>query len=265
MAKKRKDTFVFRVSWHEALSDYPPEVRLEVYDAIVQYVTSGTPPQLKPMASMAFSFIRREIDSDNRRYEDTVKKRREAGRKGGESRWEKNDGKNSKCHQEVANLANIADNDNVYDSDKKEISLSEEKETKKEAKVSLPAAYTELSLEECFKEIMSEEIWAQDVLMAAHRKGHMLDQQKLAEYVTEFFGELKCRGDTSRSLKGAKEHFSNWLNVKLEKQKQYEQRISNGRGNYTSKQEANEYAFSQFLAMREAREQGLVAEVGKPF
>lgn len=150
-------------------------------------------------------------------------------------------------------------------SKKKEISLSKEKDTKKETKVNLPAAYAELSLEECFKEIMSEEIWAQDVLMAAVRKGYKLDQQKLAEYVTEFFGELKCRGETSRSLKGAKEHFSNWLNVKLEKLKQYEKRSTNGRGNYTSKQEANDYALSQFLAMREAREQGVVAEVAKPF
>lgn len=150
-------------------------------------------------------------------------------------------------------------------SKEKEISLSKEKETKKEAKVSLPATYTELSLEECHAEIMREEIWAQDILMAAHRKGYTLDQCKLAEYVAEFFGELRCRGETSRSLKGAKEHFSNWLNVKLEKQKQYEQRISNGRGNYTSKQEANEYALNQFLAMREAREQGVAPEMEYPF
>ena len=112
---------------------------------------------------------------------------------------------------------------------------------------------------------MREEIWAQDILMAAHRKGYTLDQQQLAEYVTEFFGELKCRGDTSRSLKGAKEHFSNWLNVKLEKQKQYEQRNSNGRGNYTSKQEANEYAINRFLAMRESRGKNMETEVAKPF
>lgn len=271
MAKKRKDTFVFRVAWQEVLLGYPPEVRLEVYDAIVQYVASGTPPQLKPLASMAFSFIRRDIDADNRRYEDVVSKKREAGRKGMASRWKKDteeDNKDNTCYHplsDVTEVTPITDNDNVYDSVEKEISLSKEKETKKETKVSLPAAYTELSLEECHAEIMRDEIWAQDILISAHRKGYTLDQQKLAEYVTEFFGELKCRGDTSRSLKGAKEHFSNWLNVKIEKQKQYEQRNSNGRGNYTSKQEANEYAINRFLAMRESRGKNMETEVAKPF
>lgn len=263
MSRKRKDTFIFRTQWKEAIKDYPPEVRLEVYEAIIEYIDSGTLPKLKPLAGMAFNFIKIEIDSYSERYDETVKKRREAGRKGSASRWGKNDNKNGKCYQELANVTKMADNDS--DIDKKEISLSKEKETKKDAKPILPEGYEELGLEDCYREIMSEEIWAQDVLMAAVRKGYKLDQQKLAEYVTEFFGELKCRGETSRSLKGAKEHFSNWLNVKLEKLKQYEKRSTNGRGNYTSKQEANDYALSQFLAMREAREQGVVAEVAKPF
>lgn len=46
---------------------YPPEIRLEVYDAVIEYASSGTVPELKPLAKMAFSFIKREIDMDKER------------------------------------------------------------------------------------------------------------------------------------------------------------------------------------------------------
>ena len=43
MAKKvKKKSFIFNVEWQEILLDYPSEVRLEVYDAIIEYVAMGT-------------------------------------------------------------------------------------------------------------------------------------------------------------------------------------------------------------------------------
>ena len=58
----KKKSFIFNVEWQEILLDYPAEVRLEVYDAIIEYVATGTLSELKPMAKMAFSFIKKEID-----------------------------------------------------------------------------------------------------------------------------------------------------------------------------------------------------------
>lgn len=62
--KVKKKSFIFNVEWQEILLAYPAEVRLEVYDAIVEYVVSGTFSELKPMAKMAFSFIKKEIDEN---------------------------------------------------------------------------------------------------------------------------------------------------------------------------------------------------------
>ena len=76
-------TFVFNLEWYEVLEEYPVEVRLEVYDAIMRYAQSGTLIELKPLAKMAFSFIKKEMDYNRQRYETTVEKRREAGQKGG--------------------------------------------------------------------------------------------------------------------------------------------------------------------------------------
>ena len=101
---KRK-SFVFNIEWQEVLMDYPPEVRLEVYDAIIEYVASGTLSELKPLAKMAFSFIKKQIDYNNDKYDDIVTKRSEAGKKGMAS-----------CYQKVTNVT-IYDNDNVNDND----------------------------------------------------------------------------------------------------------------------------------------------------
>lgn len=48
--KAKKKSFIFNVEWQEILLGYPSEVRLEVYDAIIEYVASGTILELKPMA-----------------------------------------------------------------------------------------------------------------------------------------------------------------------------------------------------------------------
>lgn len=77
-----KDTLVFRKEWKDAMSGLPNEVRLEVYEAIIEYGTSGTLPSgLKQMAMLAFNFAKTTLDKDREKYEDTRKKRSEAGKK----------------------------------------------------------------------------------------------------------------------------------------------------------------------------------------
>lgn len=125
---KRK-SFVFNIEWQEVLMDYPPEVRLEVYDAIIEYVASGTLSELKPLAKMAFSFIKKQIDYNNDKYDDIVAKRSEAGKKGMANRYQKitnvtSDNKSNKCHQKVTN---VTINDNVYDNDNNKESTNVDK------------------------------------------------------------------------------------------------------------------------------------------
>ncbi len=145
MSKKR-DTFIFKKSWADALKKRSIAVQLEVYNAIVSYAVDGIIPEMSEIAEVVFDFIRIEIDENNTKYEETVKKRREAGRRGMESRWSgkneeveqeelpvyeedgnkynksnteeqsvikvTNDNKNNKCYQKVTNITD-SDNDNV--------------------------------------------------------------------------------------------------------------------------------------------------------
>lgn len=58
----KKNAFIFRTYWKDVLMGCSPEIRLEVYDAVIEYASSGTIPELRSLAKMAFSFIKREID-----------------------------------------------------------------------------------------------------------------------------------------------------------------------------------------------------------
>ena len=113
---------MFNTDWREVLRDYPAEVRLEVYEAIIDYVATGTHAELKPLSNMAFRFIKLELDYNAEKYNDTIAKRREAGRLGGVAR-QANQANAKSAKQDVANQANATDAkqdvanqaDNVYD------------------------------------------------------------------------------------------------------------------------------------------------------
>ena len=79
---------------------------------------------------MAFSFIKKQIDYNNDKYDDIVAKRSEAGKKGMANRYQKvtnvtSDNKSNKCYQKVTN---VTINDNVYDNDNKESTNVDKKE-----------------------------------------------------------------------------------------------------------------------------------------
>lgn len=114
------NSFIFNLEWYAVLSEYPAEVRFEVYEAIMRYAASGTLSDLKPLAHMAFSFIKKELDYNRDKYESMVEKRREAGRLGGATKGISNASasKTSKCKQNkqvLAKQASASYNDNVND------------------------------------------------------------------------------------------------------------------------------------------------------
>lgn len=121
--EKRK-SFVFHAEWAEALADFTADVRLEVYEAAVRYAVTGETEELRPLARMAFGFIKGDIDMDRRSESEAAGRsaslsevRSEAGRKGAESRWQimANDGKNGKNGKNDFAI-NSADNGGASDS-----------------------------------------------------------------------------------------------------------------------------------------------------
>ena len=192
---------------------YPSEVRLEVYDAIIEYVASGTILELKPMAKMAFSFIKKEIDYNTCKYNDIVAKRSEAGKKAMNKRYNKdvtnltNDSKSNKCYQDATNLT-VNDNDNVNESpngDKVDAFLPE---------------ISDKPLKECYEELSANSSWIETVVINKRSAGHQdFTLEHFQEYLKKFFEKLQNEGEVRKSPKDGMAHFVRWLDIELGKSK----------------------------------------------
>lgn len=213
--KAKKKSFIFNVEWQEILLGYPSEVRLEVYDAIIEYVASGTILELKPMAKMAFSFIKKEIDYNTCKYNDIVAKRSEAGKKAMNKRYNKdvtnltNDSKSNKCYQDATNLT-VNDNDNVNvnespNGDKVDAFLPE---------------ISDKPLKECYEELSANSSWIETVVINKRSAGHQdFTLEHFQEYLKKFFEKLQNEGEIRKSPKDGMAHFVRWLDIELGKSK----------------------------------------------
>ena len=70
--------FVFRAAWRDALSGCPEQVRREVYEAIIEYGSTGEILPLKAQAQMAFNMIRVQMDEDARHEAERAEDHRRA-------------------------------------------------------------------------------------------------------------------------------------------------------------------------------------------
>ncbi len=76
-----RPSFTFRKEWRDAVSGLPDEVRLDIYEAIIEYGISGKESNLKPMAMLAFKFVKESIDKDAERYAALCERNRANGSK----------------------------------------------------------------------------------------------------------------------------------------------------------------------------------------
>lgn len=90
MSADRRKTFLFNTEWAKILQQFPPEIRLAIYDGLVEYISTGEEPVLPELARMGFAFIRRELDGVNAKYEARLAASRENGAKGGAPKGNKN-------------------------------------------------------------------------------------------------------------------------------------------------------------------------------
>lgn len=114
-----RNSFIFYKGWREAIKDLPDDVRLEIYESIIEYATTGNLQGLKPMANIAFNFIKIDIDRDTEKYRSIVERNKNNGSKGGRPKSE-NPNKPKEPTKPSGLSGNPqktkkADNDNGYD------------------------------------------------------------------------------------------------------------------------------------------------------
>lgn len=236
-----RDSFIFYKEWMDAIAGLPNDVRLEIYEAIIEYGTSGKLPELKPIASVAFNFIKTNIDRNLEKYNKTLEVRREAGKRGGLA-------KASNAKQDVANLANASDAKqsvanlavNVNDNDNKENT------TNVVSKKDAAKAAT----------LKRKEEFGQSLVPFMEKYGKEMIRA-FFEYWSELTrSETKMRFEKQSTWEVAK-RLATWANK--------DNTYGKNRNTNSSKQEANEYAMQLLTDRLEQREQGVFSEIPKPF
>ena len=200
---KNKKTFLFNLEWFEILAEYPEDVRLEVYEAVMTYASTGSVPELSQLGRMAFSFIRREMDYNTEKYEQTVEKRRQAGSKGGRSKAEKNAAK-------------------VQETPVKEAEKEEVKEAIEAAPVNGLTREAELGF---FDEIRNDEMFWQEYSVSA-KEG----VARLRECAESFFAEVLAKEGYHASAGDCKRHLINWVRYSLKNERKNDDKYDRRKG-----------------------------------
>ena len=116
MAKDKKSFILYAdlVYTLERLSD---EQAGQLFKHILRYVNDLNPQTDDVLLQVCFEPIRQNLKRDLRKYEQMIKNRSEAGKKGMAKRWGK-DNKNNKSYQSITSITdNDTDNDNdIYKS-----------------------------------------------------------------------------------------------------------------------------------------------------
>ena len=68
-----RDSVLFYRSFYDALKNIPPDDRLKVYDAIMEYGMYDRDPDLEGVALAIFLLAKPQIDANNKRYENGCK------------------------------------------------------------------------------------------------------------------------------------------------------------------------------------------------
>lgn len=120
-------SFVFYTEWDEYFSDLSNEEIGEMMRSILVYKKTGEVPSFSDRSmKFVFNLIKNQLDRDAEKWEETKNKRSDAGKRGADKRWSKEQpseemAKNSNaivCHnepsEEMAKMAvNVNDNVNV--------------------------------------------------------------------------------------------------------------------------------------------------------
>lgn len=117
-----KNSFVMYTDYMEQIEMLTDEQAGVLFKALISYQAQLNLPEMDGITEMAFRFIKKQIDRDNEKYDVTVKKRSEAGKKSAENRAnakcvETNSTKSTSVKCVEMNSTKSTDNDNENDND----------------------------------------------------------------------------------------------------------------------------------------------------
>ena len=143
-----KKSCVIYDSWGEIIMGVPKDIAGEIIQAICVYTFKGEETEFEnPATPGIFAMIKQKLDEDSQKYEETKRKRAEAGGKGNAARWGSQKIANDrKCDKVIANdrkqsqMIAVSDSVSVSVSDSVSDSVSNT-ESPTETKKDIPARH----------------------------------------------------------------------------------------------------------------------------
>ena len=125
-----KKSFVMYTSWEKSIKRMTNEQAGQLLKAIYEYQSNPDACPENDGAALVFEIIKEKMDEDNTKYQKTCDSRAEAGRKGNEKRWTKENATedNNNASQ---NIANVADSESESESDNEKEKEKKEKPPKR--------------------------------------------------------------------------------------------------------------------------------------
>ena len=210
----KKETFLFYADWLNVIRDLPSEVQLEVYQAIAEYAIYGNLIELKPLAKVAFGFVKQTIDRDTQKYISISEKRSEAGKKGGRrlkdnELEESNEKQKKQLLSEKSKKSNcpLNDNDNVNDNDDKDASTITDEKKYYSSDNGVIKSISELK-----RDYLNDE----NLCNAIIKNLKVIDKNMLSERLDAFNQHLELQGERLKEVRDYRSHFKNWLKKRQE-------------------------------------------------
>ena len=212
----KKETFLFYADWLNVIRDLPSEVQLEVYQAIAEYAIYGNLIELKPLAKVAFGFVKQTIDRDTQKYISISEKRSEAGKRGGRplkdnELEESNEKQKKQLLSEKSKKSNCPlndnDNDNVNDNDDKDASAITDEKKYYSSDNGVIKSISELK-----RDYLNDE----NLCNAIIKNLKIIDKNMISEQLEAFNQHLELQGERLKEVRDYRTHFKNWLKKRQE-------------------------------------------------
>lgn len=114
----KKDTFVLHAKYLTQVEKLDIGQRGMLFTAILSFASGKEIPQMDPVTEMLYCVIEEQLKEDFEKYQKTCEARKNAGKRGGIAKNEKqNVAKLANASKVKQNLANLHDSDNECDSD----------------------------------------------------------------------------------------------------------------------------------------------------
>ena len=209
-----RDSFIFYKSFRDALQEVSEDVRLQIYDAIVDYSLGITDKiEFRGIAKIAWLLIKPQLDANIKRYKNGSKggapKGNQNARKTTEKQPKNNQRLNEKTTEKQPNK-NVNENENVNENDKeKSVCKKETIHTHTQQDIFLKPDNYEQQL---IQSMQNAPMWQEDVCRC-----YKITQTQLQEHIEQFSAECRAKQTTHQNDRDIRSHFVDWLRYQLNK------------------------------------------------